>query len=342
MSRCSLAAILLLLAVLSGCSTPALPTLWSACPTAMLESPMWSPNGREITFSANGDLYRVNITTAENSRLTSIPGDETNPVWSPDGRRIAFTYRDLAPQVAIMDVESGQFEYLSEPFTDIGGYAWSPSSDQIVWQVQHTTDLRTEIAILDLTTGNTQVVLSDIRRMQAPALSPDGQQIVVITTDGLNLINVEGKYLRTLLPTSTISLPILWSPNAAYIAFATSNPVDPEDSYLNILPPDEASLTKLMPERPQSFTWLPDSSGLVALRADGSIVKISVEDRLLIQLSTLSPNITFSSFSPDATQIAYIDAASGFEELYVMNINGTDVRQLTSNPGRRKCFNGIT
>ncbi len=59
-------------------------------------SPSFSPDGREITFTWNGEpqgsfnIYRKLIGSPNILRLTSGQGIDYSPAWSPDGRWIAF------------------------------------------------------------------------------------------------------------------------------------------------------------------------------------------------------------------------------------------------------------
>ncbi len=44
-----------------------------------------------IIFTAEGDLWKYDMTTRITARLTTHEGLETNPVIAPDGRNVAFT-----------------------------------------------------------------------------------------------------------------------------------------------------------------------------------------------------------------------------------------------------------
>lgn len=61
------------------------------------ESPLWlrypaiSPDGQQIVFSYQGDLYRVSSSGGTATALTHHPAYDYMPVWSPDGQQIAFT-----------------------------------------------------------------------------------------------------------------------------------------------------------------------------------------------------------------------------------------------------------
>ena len=61
-----------------------------------------------IVFTAEGDLWKYDITTGLTARLTTHEGLETNPVISPDGRNVAFAGQyEGANEVYVMPLDGG-------------------------------------------------------------------------------------------------------------------------------------------------------------------------------------------------------------------------------------------
>src|SRR6476469_4516116 len=51
--------------------------------------PAWSPNGMQLAFVRNGDIWAIDAAGGEERRLTA-DGINAMPVWSPDGARLAW------------------------------------------------------------------------------------------------------------------------------------------------------------------------------------------------------------------------------------------------------------
>jgi len=71
--------------------------------------PAPSPDGAQIAFSWQGDIWLVAADGGDARRLTAHPADERHPLWSRDGRLIAFaSNRHGNPDIFIMPADGSQ------------------------------------------------------------------------------------------------------------------------------------------------------------------------------------------------------------------------------------------
>src|SRR5438105_3263377 len=76
-------------------------------PIRLANNPALSPNGAELAFDWNGDIWSVPTAGGVAKQLTAHPARDSQPKFSPDGKRIAFVSdRDGSNQVYVM-AESG-------------------------------------------------------------------------------------------------------------------------------------------------------------------------------------------------------------------------------------------
>lgn len=55
-----------------------------------LRYPSLSPDGKQVVFSYNGDIFRVSTSGGRALQLTTNRAYDTRPIWSPDGSKIVF------------------------------------------------------------------------------------------------------------------------------------------------------------------------------------------------------------------------------------------------------------
>ncbi len=94
-------------------------------------SPVWSPDGERIAYSAfrdNWEIYVMDADGSDQTNLTNDPGFDIDPTWSSDGSRIAFqSIRDGGDTGEIYAMESdgsGQAN-LTEHLADDNSPDWS-------------------------------------------------------------------------------------------------------------------------------------------------------------------------------------------------------------------------
>ena len=92
-----------------------------------LTDPTLSPDGENIVFVYEKDLWQVSANGGVANRLTGMEGAESNPRFSPDGNWIAFSSEQNGnADVYIMPVQGGEIKQLT--FHDandfVDGWSW--------------------------------------------------------------------------------------------------------------------------------------------------------------------------------------------------------------------------
>ena len=77
------------------------------------EEPSWSPDGKQITFVWDRQIYVMDADGENRLNLTNNRGHtDSSPSWSPDGRRIVFasSRRERAGnlEIYVMDADGGE------------------------------------------------------------------------------------------------------------------------------------------------------------------------------------------------------------------------------------------
>ena len=101
--------------------------------------PAWSPDGKEIAFSLQGSIWKINLGETAASEVTSGATYDSSPSWSPDGRWIVYTAEDDSRSVnlRIADLKSGDTSALTEGNDLNLDPAWSPDGTRIAFVSTH-------------------------------------------------------------------------------------------------------------------------------------------------------------------------------------------------------------
>jgi Tol biopolymer transport system component len=196
-------------------------------------NPVWSPDGRYITFESGSEIYAMSADGTNQTRLTNSLYDNENPVWSPDGNHIAFeSNRDGNWDIYVMNADGTNQTRLTNDRAYDNHPAWSPDGTYIAF-----TTFRYgggEIAVMS-SDGTNQVRLTNISADDAlyPTWSPDGQRIAFTTYGhGTWVVNADGANQTRLTYESSGGYGfiggeniyfnrIAWSPDGKLITFAS-------------------------------------------------------------------------------------------------------------------------
>ncbi len=115
--------------------------------------------GNELIFTAEGDLWRVDIQGGTAERLTTHPAEESHAAISPDGKTLAYSAAYEGPtEVYTMPLAGGVPTRRTYEGANAAVVGWTPDG-KILYATQHFSTLpNTQLATIDPTTNATTVV----------------------------------------------------------------------------------------------------------------------------------------------------------------------------------------
>lgn len=275
-------------------------------------SPAWSPDGRTLVYSMQGNLWRQEPDSRTATQLTAGRGYDYQPDWSPDGRHVIFTrYLNHAMELQLLDLASGKVTPLTRGGAVNLEPRWSPDGSRIAFVSTSGTG-RFHVFVGTLEDGVlTASPLVEERQSEVeryyyssydhelhPSWSPDGRELLYVSnpevrygTGGIwrhELDSNSGPVLVRGEETSWRARPD-WSPDGKRIAYA---------SYLG---------------RQWHQLWT------VAVEGGAEPFPLTYGEF----------EISSPRWSPDGRRIAYIANESGNTELRIQNTVGGKVTALT-------------
>jgi Tol biopolymer transport system component len=277
-------------------------------------TPAWSPDGIQLVFSTSppnafqvgfSDLWAVSLASGDQRRVSDIKG--VQPSWSPHGHRIAY---------------------------------WTSFRDGAVGQ--------RDIDTIPAEGGTPVPVTSDAALDWNPVWSPDGRHLYFASNRGgsMNLwrVAIDEQSGRVLSPPEPLTTP---SALAAHVGVSADGrrvvyaslertapiqavPFDPASGTITATPVTVVGGTRFLSWVAASpdGQWLAyysigNQMDLLLSRSDGSGERELTHD---------PANDRYPSWSPDGRRIAIMSNRSGKNQIWSIEPDGSDLRQLTFAP----------
>jgi len=332
---------------------------WSAEPIKFARTPAPSPDGREIAFSYQGDLWKVSIEGGRAQRLTVHEAYDWKPVWSPDGSEIAFSSARWGnDDVFVVPAEGGEPERLTFFSSNDEVTDWTPDGKGIVFSSRRNFYYhRMPITYVVPRRGGTPKSL--LREYGKDAkVSPNGRWIVFSrgpawwyrkhyrgsSNPDIWLYDRKQHTFRRLTDHPGYDFYPMWSPDSKWIYWVTD-----VDGTFNIWRMD------LEGKRRTQLTFhKEDGVRAPSISRDGSVIAYERGADLyvvrtaggkprrlqvfaptdpkvnLVETKTFTSKATEMAVSPDGQEIAFVVRG----EIFVMPEKGGKARRVTNSPAR--------
>jgi Tol biopolymer transport system component len=314
-------------------------------------------------------VYVMRSDGTDQRRLTSPPIGNAKVALSPDGTRIAFV-SDLSGsnQLKVINTDGTGLATLWPP----GGLSlliskpsWSLNSRQLT-MVAYGPDsppaapealINYGLHLIGADgTGARQLATRTTEGLPA-VFSPDGSKIAFpdfysTRNQEINVVNVDGSGRLNLTSSTSVGEDQpAWSPDGRLIVFSayrtsrhfevyvmnsdgtrirqlTNNPL--VSSFLPVFSPDgrKIAFVSFVDDGRSPPT---NTAELYVMNTDGTGA-VRLASDVVVNISLTETTTGLPSFSPDGRKIAFVSNRDGNHEVYIVNIDGTGLTNLTRNP----------
>jgi Tol biopolymer transport system component len=185
----------------------------------------WSPDGTTLLIGRRtsldpelSNIYKLDMATHVERRLTSGGGAHAGPVVSPDGNRIAYERWPVDSGLHVMDLD-GSNDRLAYPTHDDQWNLQSSWASNAAVYVKHGDF---DLLVVDLDTGKATPIVSGGSQLGDVALSPDRSTFAFRSRragGGLFLMDVDGSNVRRIMESNPKG-GLAWAPDGKHLILA--------------------------------------------------------------------------------------------------------------------------
>ena len=318
--------------------------------------PAFSPNGEQIAFrsSRSGGGIFVMGATGESVRRLSDFG--FTPAWSPDGKEIAFGTADFADPLAgsraselwIVNLNGEKRQIKTARFVTQPNF--SPDGKRIVFYSRNEKNQR-DLWTISVEGGEAVQLTNDLAYDWSPVWSPDGKNIYFCSNrngaSSLWRIAVDAATGKPLGEPESISS----SPAQSWLLTLSKdgkNLLYVRRSRIENIQQTEFDPKKMqVVGKPTAVTEGTKRTRTPSISPNGNLIAFYVtgetqEDIVVVKKGETKWNLLTNDaardrvprFSPDGSQIAFYSNLNGIYEVFLMNTDGTNRRQITDKSGK--------
>ncbi len=321
--------------------------------------PVFSPNGERIAFRSTREPAGVYVMEASGENVRLVVAGCHHPSWSPDGREIvcstagheeAPTARNTWPSALwIANVDTGDKRFLCE--NDAMQPSWSPNGNRIAFWFMPPSAGRSAIATISRTGGEIEVITKDASTNWNPVWSPDGKFLYFASDRSGNMgfwrVAIDEETGKVQSEAEAVSTPSNFNRHLSFSGNGRRMIYVQTDQQANI----QATRFDLNTEKTvgEPFWITRGDRHLVRpeLSPDGTRFVMRISRRTQDDIAVVSRDGThwrdltndkffdrYPRWSPDGKIIAFTSDRGGRYEIWMLDADATNLRQLTfDSPG---------
>ncbi|HSS22366.1 MAG TPA: protein kinase [Pyrinomonadaceae bacterium] len=335
------------------------PTLLTKDSAADDTQPSFSPNGDRIAFHSERQPAGIYVMEATGENLRPVTAGGFHPSWSPDGKEIVFSEagrespdvrNTYASKLWIVNVETGARKLLTE--SDAMQPAWSPHGSRVAFWFMPPAVGRSDIATISRAGGEPLVVTKDAATNWNPVWSPDGRYLYFASDRSGNMnfwrVAIDEETGKVLGEPEAVVTPSKFSRHLSFSRDGKRMIYVQTETQSNIQAAEfDPNKEKVVGEP----FWITRGDRQIVrpeLTADGKQFVMRVPRRTQDDIIVVSRDganwrdLTNDKFfdryprwSPDGKKIAFASDRSGSYEIWMIDTDGTNLKQVTfaSAPG---------
>jgi len=282
----------------------------------------------------NYEIYSMNLDGTDQTNLTNTLENEFSPFnFSDDGMQIIYT-RGHGDAKFMMDYTGLNQVNLNLNETGTSSLVdWIDNSNRFLYSLSVSTGDNGRIFLMD------KEILNKIQIFEIPntitllEASPGNLNFIYGTYDDIFVLNIDGSNNVNISSTSSTAweYAAAWSHRGDKIAYRSLIQSTGKGN-ICIINPDGSEKQELIAniENPGNFIyWSPDGSKLL-YDANSSLYVTYITGTNSNKIVDLDLYPSYS-LTPDGQQIVYKLSYNDDGEIFIMNIDGTNIRQLTHN-----------
>ena len=255
------------------------PIAVSASKDGQAMQPVWSPDGRRLTWTELGiGLLEPNSLVTANNDGTNVIRTSTDfpsfyTAWDPTSSRVAFLGQDdLGVSIGIAEVGVGATRATTVGPARPAYFAWDPTGEQVAVRINNS------LAVVDIA-GSATVVTDALGSFQTPTWTRDGQRLLHSerTDSGANRLvftDLSGTIVDELVSYTGLAWFVI-DPTGERLALQVAD-ANTLDATVVVIDLETGEITTAAPQGATAFFWSPDGKRLLLLGG------VSVDEQQLL------------------------------------------------------------